>query len=40
MKKTEETKNRVIKRIFKFGDYKHCLEATHLENKINQLDKN
>ena len=29
----------VIKKI-KFEDYnKHCLEATHLENKINQLQK-
>ena len=24
----------------KFEDYKHCLEATHLENKINNLQKN
>ena len=23
----------------KFADYKHCLEATELENKRNQLEK-
>ena len=33
------TKNRVIKRKLKFEDYRHCLEATQLENKINQLKK-
>ena len=25
---------------FKFKDYKHFLEATQLENKTNQLEKN
>ena len=28
-----------IKRKLKFYDYKHCLEATQIENKINQLQK-
>ena len=31
------TKKCVIK---KLEDYKNCLEATQLENKINQLEKN
>ena len=30
----------IIKRKLKFGDHKNCLEATQLEDKINQLDKN
>ena len=30
----------VIKQKLKFEDYKHCLKATPLENKINQLEKN
>ena len=30
----------VIKRKLKLEEYKHCLEATQLENKINQLEKN
>ena len=30
----------VIKRKLKFENYKNCLEATHLENKINHLEKN
>ena len=29
-----------IKRKLKFEDYKHFLEATQFENKINQLEKN
>ena len=29
----------VIKRKLKFEDYKNCLEATQLENKINHLEK-
>ena len=29
----------LIKRKFKFGDYKSCLKATQLENKIIQLQK-
>ena len=39
-KKTKDTKKCVIKRKFKFENYKNCLEATHLENKINHLEKN
>ena len=27
----------IIKRELKFEDYNRCLEATHFENKINQL---
>ena len=30
----------VIKRKLKFEDYKNCLEATHIENKINNLEQN
>ena len=30
----------VIKRKIKFGNYKNSLEATQLENKISQLEKN
>ena len=30
----------VIKRKLKFEDYKNCLEATRLENKITQVEKN
>ena len=30
----------IIKRKLKFKDYKNCLKATQLENKINQLEKN
>ena len=30
----------VIKRNLKFEDYKNCLEATQLENKINYVEKN
>ena len=29
-----------VKNNLKFEDYKHCLEATELENKINHLLKN
>ena len=29
----------VVKRKIKFEDYKLCLEATQLENKINHLEK-
>ena len=34
-KKSRGTKMCVIKRKLKFEDYKSCLEATQLENKIN-----
>ena len=30
----------VIKRKLKFEDYKNCLEAAQIENKINNLEKN
>ena len=33
------TKKCLIKRKFKFDDYKNCLKATQLKNKINQLQK-
>ena len=39
-KKAKGTKKCVIKRKLRFEDYKNCLEATQLENKINQLEKN
>ena len=38
-KKAKGTKNCVTKRNLKFEDYKHCSEATQLENKKNQLKK-
>ena len=34
------TKKCVIKRKLKFENYENCLEAIHLENKINYLEKN
>ena len=34
-KKAKGTKNCVTKQKLKFEDYKHCLEATQFENKIN-----
>ena len=39
-KKAKGTKMYVIKRILKFEDYKHCVVANQLENKIDQLEKN
>ena len=38
-KKAKGTKNCVIRRKPKFENYKNCLEATQLENKINYLQK-
>ena len=38
-KKAKGTKTCVIKRKFKFENYKNCLEATQLENKIKHLVK-
>ena len=35
----DETKKCVIKRKLKFEDYKNCLEAAQIENKINHLEK-
>ena len=39
-KKVKCTKRCVIKRNFKFENYKNCLEATQLNNKINYPEKN
>ena len=38
-KKTKSTKKCVIKRKLNFQNYKNCLEATQLDNKINYLEK-
>ena len=38
-KKAKDTKKSVIKRTHTFENYKSCLEATQLENKINYLKK-
>ena len=40
VKKAKEIKKYAIKRKLKLENYKHCLEATQLENKINHLEKN
>ena len=40
IKKGKDTKICVTKRKLKFENYKNCLEATQLENKINCLEKN
>ena len=39
-KKAKGRKKCVIKQKLKFEDYKHCLDATQTENKINQPEKN
>ena len=39
-KKRKDTKKHIIKRKPKFENYKNCLEATQLVNKINYLEKN
>ena len=39
-KKVKGTKKCAIKRKRKFQDYKNCLEAVQIENKINHLEKN
>ena len=39
-KKAEMTKKCVIKRAFRFEDYKNCLGTTQYENKIDNLEKN
>ena len=39
IQKAKGTRGCVIKQILSFKNYKHCLEATQLENKINQLKK-
>ena len=38
-KKAKGTKKCVIKRKLKFENYKNCLEATQLDNKIKYLEK-
>ena len=38
-KKAKDTEKWVFKRKLKFKDYKNCLKATQLENKIIQLEK-
>ena len=38
-KKAKGRKKCFLKQNLKFENHKHFLEATHLENKINQLDK-
>ena len=37
--KNQKAKNGVIKRKLKFQDYKNCLEAAQIENKISHLEK-
>ena len=38
--KENSTKRCAIKRKLKFEDYKNCLQATQLENKIKHVKKN
>ena len=38
-KKAKGTKECAIKRKLNFKNYKSCLEATQLENKLNHLEK-
>ena len=40
IKKQKAQKKCVIKRNLKFENYKNCLVATQLENKVNYLYKN
>ena len=37
--KKQKAQKSVIKRKLKFENYKNCLEATQLENKINYIEK-
>ena len=39
-KKAKSTKRCIIKRKPKFDNYKNCLEATQIENKVSYLEKN
>ena len=39
-KPAKSTYKCVIKRKLKFEDYKNCLEANELRNKLNRLEKN
>ena len=38
--KKQKAQKSVIKRKLKFENYKNCLEATQLENKVNHIEKN
>ena len=38
--KTKDTKKCIIKLKLKFENYKNCLEATQIENKINHQENN
>ena len=38
--KSKRHQKSVIKGKLKFEDYKNCIEATQLKNKINHLEKN
>ena len=40
IKKAKGTKKCVINRKHKFENYKNCLEAIQLENKVSYLEKN
>ena len=40
IKKQKDTKKCVIKRKFKFENYKNCFETTQLDYKTNYLEKN
>ena len=40
VKKAKGTKKCVIRRKLKFENYKNCLEATQLDNKIYYLEEN
>ena len=40
IEKQKKTKKCDIKRKNKFENYKHCLEPTQPDNKINHLEKN
>ena len=39
-KKAKDRNKCIVKRKFKFENYKNCLEASQLKNKINHLEKN
>ena len=39
IKKSKRHKKCAIKRKVKFQDYKNCLEAAQIENKVKQLEK-
>ena len=40
IKKSKDTENCVIKKKLKFENYKNCLDATQVDNKINYFEKN